>query len=214
MNRIFYPAALILFFSVLCNISTAARIDKEDVIKYVSGYNITAIKELGPDVMPVLSNLYKISDQKQKQVIANIFYQLGIESRDAKDGLMQDIRTDNQQLRISVQYALGRVSSDKDVVDALLYNMHNDNNAYFRDKAACALAYDQIHLTDREKVQLYEGLIKGLSSSNRQIRDIAIKALQIHTGQTKGYHANVTAIAQSESIRKWHEWLEEYKSNL
>ena len=40
----------------------------------------------------------------------------------------------------------------------------NDSNALFRDKAACALAYDQIHLTDEQKVQLYEGLISGLSS--------------------------------------------------
>lgn len=155
MNRIFYPAALILFFSVLCNISTAARIDKEDVIKYVSSYNIAAIKELGPGVIAILSNLYTISNQKQKQVRANIFYQLGIESREAKGALMHDVRTDNQQLRISVQYALGIVSSYNDVVNALLYKMHNDNNAYFRDKAACALACDQIHLTDREKIQLY-----------------------------------------------------------
>ncbi len=127
---------------------------------------------------------------------------------------MQDVKTDNENLRISVQYALGRVSSNQEVVDALLDNMQHDNNAYFRDKAACALAYDQIHLTDLEKIRIYEGLIKGLSSSNGQVRSIAIKALKIHTGQTKGFFVNGTASNQSASLRKWHQWLDEYKSNL
>ena len=45
-----------------------------------------------------------------------------------------------------MQWALGRVSDDPAVVDVLLENMRNDPNPLFRDKAACALAYDQIHL--------------------------------------------------------------------
>lgn len=214
MNRLL-KILFLLFLSLSFNTpGKGGQIDSDQVIKYVSSYNITALKKLGPGVMPILSDLYKVSDVKQKRVIANVFYQIGIESDEAKNALMQDVRTSNQQLRISVQYALGRVSSDGDVVDALLYNMQNDSNAYFRDKAACALAYDQIHLTDQEKVSLYEGLIDGLSSSNRQIRSIAIKALQIHTGQTKGFLVNGTSSNQSESLRKWQQWLEEYKSNL
>ncbi len=106
------------------------------------------------------------------------------------------------------------VSSDDSVIKILLHNMLYDKNPHFRDKAACSLAYFQVHVTDEQKVELYEGLIKGLSSSNRQVRSIAIKALKIHTGQTKGFLANGTASKQSESIRKWHDWLEEYKSNL
>ncbi|NIP30061.1 MAG: hypothetical protein GTN99_03180 [Candidatus Dadabacteria bacterium] len=210
------PAILIglLIIFTFINPSRGEQLDSELVIKYVSSYNIDALRELGPDVMPILSDLYKVSDVKQKRVIANIFYQLGIQSQDAKDALMQDVKTTNKQLRISVQYALGRVSSDTEVVDALLHNMHYDDNAYFRDKAACALAYDQIHLTDEQKVSLYEGLIQGLSSPNTQVRSIAIKALKIHTGQTKGFLVNGTSSNQSESLRKWHEWLEEYKSNL
>ena len=204
-----------LFIAInFSKLSLGDQIDSEQVIKYVSSYNIAALKELGPDVMPILSNLYAVSDVKQKRVIANIFYQLKFESEEAKSALIQDVKTDDENLRISVQYALGRVSSDGDVVDALLYNMQNDRNAYFRDKAACALAYYQIHLTDEEKVNLYEGLINGLSSSNRQVRSIAIKALKIHTGQTKGFLVNGTASNQSESLRKWNQWLEEYKSNL
>jgi len=206
---------LLLFLSInFSQLSLGEQIDSEEVIKYVSSYNIQALKELGPEVMPILSTIYSESDIKQKRVIANIFYQLKLESEEAKNALMQDVKTDNENLRISVQYALGRVSSNQEVVDALLDNMQHDNNAYFRDKAACALAYDQIHLTDEEKFSLYEGLIKGLSSSNRQVRSIAIKALKIHTGQTKGFFVNGTARNQSASLRKWHEWLDEYKSNL
>jgi len=205
----------LLFISVSFNkLSFGEQIDTEEVIKYVSSYNINAIKSLGPDVMPILSDLYLVSDIKQKKVIANIFYQLKFESEEAKNALIQDVKTNDENLRISVQYALGRVSSNQEVVDALLDNMQHDNNAYFRDKAACALAYDQIHLTDEEKIRMYEGLISGLSSSNRQVRSIAIKALKIHTGQTKGFFVNGTARNQSESLRKWHQWLDEYKSNL
>ncbi|HSG31562.1 MAG TPA: hypothetical protein VLB82_08465 [Thermodesulfobacteriota bacterium] len=214
MSRVHTVLFILLFFIGINVCTRAQQIDKDEVIKYVSSYNVSALKSLGPGVMPILSNLYIVSDSKQKRVIANIFYQLGFLSGNAKSVLMQDVRTNDKQLRVAVQYALGRVSSDEDVVDALLYNMHNDSNAHFRDKAACALAYDQIHLTENEKVDLYEGLIKGLSSPNRQIRSIAIKALKIHTGQTKGFLVNGTASNQSESLRKWHAWLEEYKSNL
>jgi hypothetical protein len=214
MNRSLKIILLLIFSVNFSKLSFSEPVDSGQVIKHVSSYNIAALKELGPEVMPILSNLYLVSDIKQKRVIANIFYQLRLESEDAKNALIQDIKTDNEQLRISVQYALGRVSSDEEVVDALLYNMHNDNNAYFRDKAACALAYDQIHLTDEEKVRMYEGLIRGLSSSNAQVRSIALKALHIHTGQTKGFMVNGSARNQSESLRKWHRWLDEYKSNL
>ena len=167
MNRSLKIILLLLLSSNICKFSLGDPIDSEEVIKYVSSYNINAIKSLGPDVMPILSDLYLVSDIKQKRVIANIFYQLKLESEEAKNALIQDVKTNDENLRISVQYALGRVSSNQEVVDALLDNMQHDNNAYFRDKAACALAYDQIHLTDLEKIRMYEGLIKGLSSSNR-----------------------------------------------
>ena len=214
MNRSLKIILLLLLSFNISKPGSAESIDSEEVIKHVSSYNILALKELGPEVMPILSDLYLVSDIKQKRVIANIFYQLKFESEEAKNALIQDVKTNDENLRISVQYALGRVSSNQEVVDALLDNMQHDNNAYFRDKAACALAYDQIHLTDLEKLRMYEGLIKGLSSSNRQVRSIAIKALKIHTGQSKGFFVNGTARNQSESLRKWHQWLDEYKSNL
>src|SRR5262249_49426393 len=108
--------------------------------------------------------------------------------------------------------ALGRVSPDIDVVDVLLDNMQNDANPLFRDKAACALAYDQIHLTEKQKVHLYEGLIGDLDDPKLDVRSIAALALNIQTGQTKGFNANAAPAQRQAAIREWRKWLDEYRS--
>ena len=115
--------------------------------------------------------------------------------------LLQDIHTQNEKLRLQVQWALGRVSDDTQVVDILAGIMRDDPNALFRDKAACALAYDQIHLTEKQKVQLYGKLIDALSDPKPQVRAIAIQALSIHTGQTKGFNPNVLSSANDLRLR-------------
>ena len=140
-----------------------------------------------------MAQLYQSAGESNRASIAAAFYGLGWKSPDAKRVLTPDVHIANQALRIQVQYALGRVSSDADVVDVLLDNMQNDANPLFRDKAACALAYDQIHLTEREKVRLYDGLIRALSDSKLDVRSIAALALSIQTGQTKGFDANADA---------------------
>jgi hypothetical protein len=214
MNR---SLKIILLLLLSYNISTtgsAESIDTELLIKYVSTYNIEAVKKLGPDVMPLLADLYIVSHINQKKVIANIFYQLKLESEIAENALMQDINTDDEQLSISIQNALDSVSSDQDVGDSLLENTLHDRNAYFRDKAECNLAYDQTHLSDEDKVPMYECLINGLSSSNKQVRSIAIKALKIHTGQTKEFDPGAILEERHESIKRWENWIEEYKENI
>jgi hypothetical protein len=65
--------------------------------------------------------------------------------------------------------------------------MRTDRNPLFRDKAACALASDQIHLTPGQRVAQFEGLIDALGDLEPQVRAIAIQALKILTGQTKDY---------------------------
>ena len=178
----------------------------------VSQGNVPALKQLGTGVLPVMVELYRASSESDRAGIAAAFYGLGWKSADAKRVLTPDVHTTNQALRIQVQYALGRVSSDADVVDVLLDNMQNDANPLFRDKAACALAYDQIHLTEREKVRLYDGLIQALNDSKLDVRSIAALALSIQTGQTKGFNANGTPAQRDASIREWRKWLDEYRS--
>jgi HEAT repeat protein len=169
----------------------------------------------GQDVMAPMVRAYEASqDTNQRAWIAELWYGLGVESKDAKRVLMKDVHTLDQHLRLQVQWALGRVSSDDEVVDKLLDNMMHDKNPLFRDKAACALAYDQIHLKPSQKVKLYAGLIQGLSSEEQQVRQIAIQALSIQTGQNKGFNPTGSPAERQAVIETWRKWLEEFKANL
>lgn len=184
------------------------------VAELVARDDVEALRGLGATALPEMARLYQAGDTAQKVRIANLFYQLSRKSPDAVSVLMPDVRTEDPALRIAVQYALGRVSDDPRVVDVLLRNMTQDTNPYFRDKAACALAYDQIHLSEPEKVRLYEGLIEALASEEVQIRAIAIQALSIHTGQAKGFHPIAPPEKRAQSIARWKQWLAEYKESL
>jgi len=113
-----------------------------------------------------------------------------------------------------VQWALGRVSDDPAVIDVLLDNMRNDPVPLFRDKAACALAYDQVHLAPAQKLRLFEGLIGALDDPKLQVRQVAIQALSILTRQTKGYSPGGDAAERSASVAVWQRWLVEYRENL
>lgn len=176
--------------------------------------DVSGLRERGPEVMEELASLYRDASPALRDRIASAFYRLGWQSEAARRALMNDIDTENASLRISVQYALGRVSGDDRVVETLLRIMRNDGDAYFRDKAACALAYDQPHLDDAQKAELYAGLIRALDDPKAQVRSIAIKALKIHTGQTKGYRPGAPASARQETIRQWRAWLAEYRAQL
>jgi HEAT repeat protein len=188
--------------------------DKNKIENFLLSGDIEALRDIGPAVLPVLASLYESSDAGQRIIIAGMFYQLGWKSSEAKKVLMSDVHTQNRHLRIAVQYALGRISDEDDVVKMLLGIMQHDDNPFFRDKAACALAYDQIHLTEKQKVQVYAGLIAALADTKEQVRSIAILALQIHTGQTKGFKPQASASERTEKIQLWQAWLEEYKSQL
>ena len=216
INKMLHLLIVCLMLTILDTTHEAIAISSEytEVETLLYTGQIRSIREKGADVLPILAEIYENSDENTRIMIATIFYQIGKKSTEAKNVLMQDINTNNPQLRLQVQWSLGRVSNDEEVVDVLLSNMQNDPNPLFRDKSACALASDQIHLSDLQKVRLYEGLIKALSDPKPQVRNIAIKALQIQTGQTKGFNSNAAARDRESIIREWLLWLEEYKSNL
>lgn len=212
MLRNFFLLSVFLAFSNLTH-----AVNQADIDKLVSAANIdlAAIKSQGPSVLPVLSKLYSSANDPLKRAnIAWVFYGLGWISEDAKKALLQDINTTNEQLRLQVQWALGRVSNDDAIVNILLDKMRNDTNPLFRDKAACALASDQIHLTDAQHYKLVEGLVNSLNDPKLQVRDIATKALQIQTGQTKGFNPNGSLEERTEKIAEWKKWLKEYQSSL
>jgi hypothetical protein len=174
-----------------------------------------ALRSEGPRVLPRLARLYEATASPgERAQIARVFYRLGWPSEDAKRVLMADVHTPDQELRLEVQWALGRVSSDPEVVDILLDNMRHDASPLFRDKAACALAHDQIHLAPGQKVRLLAGLIAALDDPTPQVRQISLQALQILTGQTKGYQPHASAEARRAAIEAWRRWLVEYRSQL
>jgi HEAT repeat protein len=210
---IVHVPALLAIFSLTGSLQ-AVPIEMGTVQTLVSQRKVDELKKLGREVLPVMARLYESSSEAERTNIAEAFYQLGWKSAEAKQVLMKDVHTQNQYLRLQVQWALGRVSNDADVVEVLLNNMQSDANPLFRDKAACALAYDQIHLTEKQKVRLYQGLIQSLRDSKQDVRRIALLALSIQTGQTKNFNPDASAAQRETSIREWEKWLEEYKSNL
>lgn len=172
------------------------------------------LRQLGRQAIPEMLRLYEAGNTEQRARIASLFYRLAWKSPEAARVLLRDAHTSDSWLRVAVQYALGRLSNDPKILDTLLDTMQHDENPHFRDKAACALAYDQIHLTEAQKVKLYEGLIAGLASEERQVRGIAIQALRVLTGQTKGYVPGMPPERRRKAIETWTRWLAEYKENL
>lgn len=209
-------AALVLAALPLCPpaLGAAPAIDQARLKTLAEAGDWQQIKSMGPGVLPALARLYEASPEDGRATIAYVFYQLGWKSPEAKRALMKDVHTSNQALRLQAQWALGRVSDDPDVVDVLLDNMQNDTVPLFRDKAACALAYDQIHLSPAQKARLFEGLIHALDDPKPQVRQIALQALQILTGQTKGYNPGAAPEARRAAVEAWRRWLEEFKANL
>lgn len=166
------------------------------------------IEAIGPDVLPALARLYEASPYPaRRRTIADVFYRLGWKSPDAKRVMLADLDTRDRDLRLAVQWALGRVSGDDDVVPRLLAIMRSDSSPVFREKAGCALANDQIHLSPEQRLRLYEGLIAALDDPKPQVRSIALRVLRVHTGETQGFAPNAEQSQRAEKVQAWQSWL-------
>lgn len=212
-HRICLTSALLLLLTLISGAARAADRGRQ-VGQLVERNDLAGLRALGSSALPELARLYEAGDESRRITIAGIFYQLGRRSEDAERVLLKDAHTANPTLRIGVQYALGRVSDDPKVIDTLLDILQHDASPVFRDKAACALAYDQVHLTEAQKVRLYEGLIDALSSPKGQVQAISIQALSILTGQDKGFRRFDPPEKKQKSIEVWRRWLAEYRANL
>jgi hypothetical protein len=214
----FYPSLALLVVALavpLAGPAAAAEPSHAEVERLLAaGPDHEGLRALGPEVMPVLARIYAGSGPAERRKIANSFYALGWQSEAARSVLATDLGTDQEQLRLAVQWAIGRVSSEDQVVRQLLTILRTDPNALFSEKAACALAYDQIHLTERQKLALYGGLIETLSSPVGHGRRDAIRALEIHTGQRRGFQPWGAPEARESAVRDWQRWLAEYESHL
>lgn len=208
--------ALLLVALLAGSPAAAGEIDESALLALVGDWDrFAAIQAMGPDVLPVLARAYEDEpDPGRRRTLANVFYRLGWESPEAKRAMLRDVDTDDADLRLAVQWALGRVSADEDVVPLLLDIMRRDENALFRDKAACALASDQIHIDAAQRAALLEGLVDALEDPNPQVRGISLQALRIHTGQDKGFRPNGSPEERAAAVGQWRRWLGEYRANL
>jgi hypothetical protein len=213
MRRLGFWTVGFLLLLALSGLAGAADL-RQRVAEVVAKNDVQGIRTLGPAALLELARLYEAGDERRRIAIAGIFYQVSTRSKEAERVLLRDVHTANPELRVAVQYALGRVSNDQKVVDTLLDIMRNDGNAYFRDKAACALTYDQPYLTEAQKVLLYEKLIDALSDPEIQVQAIANLALKIRTGQKKGFNHLAPPEQKQKSIEAWKRWLAEYRANL
>lgn len=179
----------------------------------VEANDLEALRAIGPDAIPALLFLYETGDDPLRVQIVRAFHDLAWPSPAVERALMADLRSPSVELRLAVYYALGRVSNDPVIVEILLDILKNDPNPLLRDKAACALAYDQVHLKEpQQKVRLYEGLIQALGSPETHVRALAIQALSILTGETKGFHPAFPPDRQQRSIEMWQRWLDEVRT--
>lgn len=207
-------ALLLLASSLVAQQATQGEDLRLALERHIEAGDVKSVAAYGHGVMPVLIDLYREANREERTQIANILYGLGWRSEEAKELLMQDARSLNQDLRISAQYALGRVSDDPAIVDLLIENLQKGFNPRVRDKAACGLAYDQIHLDERQKVRLLRKVIGLLESPSAETRMLAIRVLHVHTGQTKGFVPALPESHRAVAVERWKRWIEEYEANL
>lgn len=176
--------------------------------------NLEILRARGPAVLPHLVSLYRESGPHERAAVARAFYGLGWKSEEAKQVLLADLATQDVELRLQAQWALGRVSADPEVVDRLFANMERDPNLLFRDKSACALANDQIHLDPQARLAMMRRVVERLESSDPETRSLAVRILQAWTGQAKGFLPGAPPEHRAAAVARWRAWLVEYERSM
>jgi len=173
------------------------------------------IEHFGYAAIPILTELYQEAETNlDKSRIAWVFWKLGWKSAEIEKALMSDLDSSDANLKVWVQWGIAKSSDNSEVIEKLLYNMERDTSSFVRDKAACALASDFVHISPSQRVTILRGLIKGLSNDTQQVRASSIQALKVQTGQTKNYVASADIGSRARAINEWSEWLNDYERNL
>ena len=174
-----------------------------------------AVQAIGTGALPELVRLYTRVVATGADRDRQVFYNLGWRSEEAKRALMAEAHTTDPDLRLQVQWALGRVSESPAVVDVLLDNMQNDPVPLFRDKAACALAYDQVHLSARTEAAALRGP-RPRARRREAAGETGGPPGLAASSRTRRRDSSATAPPQARStaIEAWKRWLAEYRANL
>lgn len=59
-----------------------------------------------------------------------------------------------------------------------------------------------------------KGLVRALEDDKTDVRTIALLALQIHTGQTKGFQPHAPLETRQLGVQQWNAWVAAYRENL
>jgi len=182
----------------------------------LESYRWEELRDRGRQVVDELAVLYRATPEAEERLkIARAFYALGWESDAAEEALLADAESGHEGLRLQVQWALGRVSADDRVVDRLLSTLTDaDESPLLRDKAACALASDQIHLSEEQRVRLLGRVIALLEAPDPWLRYEAIRVLEVQTGQRKGFIHFAPDEQRAAAVERWKRWLDEYRAQL
>ncbi len=195
------------------SVAQAAFLPGSDELReMVAARDVEALRQLGPEVMAPLVELYRGADVGLRAQIAAVFYGLGFESEAAREVMWADLDTSDRALRVQVQWAIGRVSDDERVVEALIERMLRDPNPLFRDKAACGLASDQIHLDEAQNLRLNKRLIELLESEVLETRKLVIRILRVRTGKDRGFRADAPPEARAKAVEAWRRWISRWGS--
>jgi HEAT repeat protein len=208
--------ALVLAAAVVGPTAPTTARPASELWPLIENHRWEELRSRGRGVLPELVALYRATPEPEERLkVARVFYGLGWPSEEARQALTADARTPHEGLRIEVQWALGRVSADDQVVDLLLATLESGGESRLvRDKAACALASDQIHLTDEQRVRLFARVIELLESPEPWLRWTAVRVLEVQTGQHKGFKPQAPEAERAAAVERWKRWLEEYRAQL
>lgn len=211
-----WALAVALAAAVVAPPARAAPRPASDLWPLIDGHRWEELRGRGREVLPELVALYRATPEPEERLkVARAFYGLGWESEEARQALTADAGAAHEGLRIEAQWALGRVSADDRVVDLLLATLESGGESLLvRDKAACALASDQIHLSDEQRVRLLARVIELLESPEPWLRWTAVRVLETQTGQRKGYGPRAPEAERAAAVERWKRWLAEYRAAL
>lgn len=195
----------------------AENLNKEAIEEILAIKNIPVdeIESFGYGAIPILTELYSEAESNsEKSRIAWVFWRLGWKSPEIEQAMAADLESNDANLKVWVQWGIAKSTQSSEVINKLVYNLENDPSPFVRDKAACALASDFIHISPSQRLIILKGLVAGLDNEILQVRKSSLQALQIQTGQSKGFVPTAEEAERAQSIAEWNQWLEEYEQSL
>ena len=112
-----------LAFLVLLSLPIFANAESptpERITTILHSQRYEELKPFGADALDPLLSMYEGGDIRARTQVSSALYYLSLKSERARELLYKDLHTPDESLRLQVQWALGRVSSDESVVKGLL----------------------------------------------------------------------------------------------